>query len=279
MRERCRDWRIRRNGQDLREREDVTVSPSGPHHDGGDRKAPGNRQRRGRTGRTRPLRHSPPDLPAPARHRGPVGRDSKRLARTHRIRHSQVLACSQRSTLRQARCSIWTENGRSAIHFLALLSLPRSFRAGDVRRPRGDGVAGLVKRTAAVKLARRAAPRKVVRAAGPAMRMAMKLVTAAGVPAEGGGDVESEVAVPLLGEGQAGQVGDGAAGVDGEGPERQVEQEAEEVGGGCAHEQACAIFRETGYYEAEQLADVHLEAVRKAGKGDQRIWRFLRRHS
>ncbi|WP_443053988.1 TetR/AcrR family transcriptional regulator [Streptomyces sp. IBSBF 2435] len=65
-RERRRERRIRRKGQALREREDLTVSPAGPHRDGGNLQAPGNRHRPVRTTRgVRPEEGAHPDSGRP----------------------------------------------------------------------------------------------------------------------------------------------------------------------------------------------------------------------
>ena len=107
---------------------------------------------------------------------------------------------------------------------------PAPGRHGDVTQASTSSRA--VKVVRGRNVARRAARRKVASAAGPTTRMTTRFVTAR--PVSQPSDVvasKTQVAVPLLEERRARQVRDGAARVGGERPERQVQQEAEQVAG------------------------------------------------
>ncbi len=97
---------------------------------------------------------------------------------------------------------------------------------------------------------------------------------AAGVPAQGRGEVEGEVALELLGEGEAGQVREGAVGVEGEGPEGEVEEEAEEMAGDGAvegeHDDLAAArgLREEAGEHAHEGAAEERDDPEERGHGD-----------
>lgn len=84
-------------------------------------------------------------------------------------------------------------------------------RPGCTEAHRGPG-AGPAGRSAECGQGRRAGERHADEARG----------RAAGVPAQGGREVEGDAALPLLGAGQTGQVGDGTVGGEGKGRKEGV---------------------------------------------------------